>query len=164
MTKRFSIGSFIIGVVFGLLLTSIWFSGGELPSAVPIPLSSPSATSTGSSTLQQQGSNSNVVSISDQSAGNTVIVESVTIPPPGVWVAVREVNSNGLGNVLGAARVGGPRSNVPVPLLRATEPGRTYAIELYRDDGNGTFNLAADSVYVDFDTGEPVIVYFKTTR
>jgi len=66
--------------------------------------------------------------------------------------------------VLGAARVNGPRSFVSVSLLRATEPNSSYAIELYRDDCNGEFDLATDSVYVDFATGAPVIAYFTTTQ
>lgn len=89
-------------------------------------------------------------------------MESVTVPPPGVWVAVREVQGNDLGNVLGAARAAGPRSNLSVPLLRATKAGRQYAVELYRDDNGGSFDPAANSVYVDFDTGARAVAYFTT--
>ena len=105
---------------------------------------------------------SSVVSVGTQAAGSLVIVESVTVPPPGVWVAVREVNGNYLGNVLGATRVKGPRSAISISLLRATEPGLRYAIQLYRDDTGGEFDLSADSVYVDFATGAPAIAYFTT--
>jgi hypothetical protein len=92
-----------------------------------------------------------------------VLIASLTVPPPGVWVAVRELSAGELGNVLGAVRVGGPRSNVSIPLLRATEAGHQYAVELYRDDNNGVFDPAVNSVYVDFGTGARVVVYFKTT-
>ena len=102
--------------------------------------------------------------MSDQAAGSAVIVDSVTVPPPGVWVAVRETGGDTLGNVLGAMRVGGPRMNVSVPLLRATEPGHTYAVQLYRDDNNGLFDPTLNSVYVDFTTDARVVVYFKTTN
>jgi hypothetical protein len=120
---------------------------------------SPNATSTlPAATL------SGAISVQNQSPGESVAIESVTVPPPGVWVAVREVQGTDLGNVLGAARVGGPRSNFSVSLLRATEPGHTYAVELYRDDGSGNFDLANDSVYVDFDTGQRVVAYFTTTQ
>ncbi len=85
------------------------------------------------------------------------------VPPPGVWVAVRETSGRDLGNVLGATRVVGPHSNIEVSLLRPTEPNRTYAVELYRDDNNGAFDPAVNSVYVDFDTGARVVAYFTTT-
>ena len=88
----------------------------------------------------------------------------MTVPPPGVWVAVREVQGGDLGNVLGAARASGPRSNLSVPLLRATEPGHSYAVELYRDDNGGAFDPSVNSVYVDFTTGARVVEYFTTTK
>lgn len=101
------------------------------------------------------------VSVADQPAGNSAIVESVTVPPPGVWVAVRDMTGNMVGNILGAAHARGPVSLFEVPLLRSTVSGRTYAITLYRDDGDDAFDLEKDSAYVDFDTGERVLVLFK---
>lgn len=160
MKKHFSTSSFVLGVMCGMLITIAWFWGGNGVPLVPpsSPISS-SATSTISLPVE-----SGALSVSNQPAGNTVIVESVTVPPPGVWVAVREMQGGSLGNVLGAAYARGPRSNFPVPLLRATEPDRSYAIELYRNDASGTFDFAKDSVYIDFNTGAPVIAYFTTVK
>ncbi len=156
--KNFSNNSFVAGVMVGVLLTGFWFLGGNtMPGSSGSSLSQ--ATTTGIVNTK-----SSSVSVANQSAGETVMVESVTVPPPGVWVAVREVIGSDLGNVLGAARVNGPRSNVSVSLLRATEPGRTYAVQLYRDDDNGAFDVAVNSVYVDFDTGARVVAYFNTTE
>ena len=154
--KDFSLHSFVVGVMFGALLTGAWFFGDSAPLAL---FQSPPhiATSTPDS-LQKSGA----ISVADQPAGDSVVVESVTVPPPGVWIAVREVNAGELGNVLGAVRAGGPRTALEIPLLRTTEPGRTYAVELYRDDNNGAFDPAANSVYVDFDTGARVVAYFAT--
>ena len=141
----------------GLLLAAIYFFGdGTLVQFGSSPFF---ATSTSSGIFQEENS---AVSIADQSAGETVLVESVTVPPPGVWVAVREVTGGELGNVLGAARVGGPLSQVSIPLLRATLPGRSYAIQLYRDDNDGVFDPGKNSVYIDFDSGAPVITHFST--
>jgi hypothetical protein len=159
MIKHFSTNSFIVGIMFGILITGAWFFGGVSP-FMPASPSMPFATTSTMASVQKSGS----VSVSNQSSGDTVIVESVTVPPPGVWVAVREVNAGDLGNVLGAARVNGPRSNIEIPLLRATESGRPYAVQLYRDDGNGIFDVAVNSVYVDFDTGARVVAYFTTTN
>lgn len=107
---------------------------------------------------------SGAVEVADQTAGEIVLIDAVTVPPPGVWVAVRETAGSDLGNVLGAARVSGPQSDILVPLLRNTLPGRTYAVELYRDDNAGLFDPGVNSAYVDFDTGARVVERFHTER
>lgn len=150
--------SFIVGIMLGALLVGVWFFDGKTISLLPLTSSSLSATTTGS-TLPESGA----VSVANQPPGESVVVESVTVPPPGVWVAVRETSGADLGNVLGAARVVGPHASVTVSLLRPTEPSRSYAVELYRDDNNGAFDPAVNSVYVDFDTGARVVAYFSTT-
>lgn len=158
MMQRFSMSSFVAGVMLGVLSAGAWFFGNTVDFA-SFSSSSSLATTTDFSALQ-----SGAVSVARQSSGESVIVESVTVPPPGVWVAVREADGSTLGNVLGAARVVGPRSNVVVPLLRSTEPGRSYAVQLYRDDNNGEFAPSVNSVYVDFDTGARVVAYFTTAE
>lgn len=158
MNRYLSPHSFIAGIMLGALLTAAWFINKE---SVLMPPPSPTSTAV---TGVRSTSMSGAISVVDQPAGSEVVVESVTVPPPGVWVAVLEVSNNSLGNVLGAALVKGPRSNVPVQLLRSTDPGRQYAVQLYRDDESGTFDLTNDSVYVDFDTGSRVVAYFKTTE
>ncbi len=157
MMQRFSMGSFVAGVMLGALLVGAWLLGGADGLTFPASFS-PSSTTTESALLE-----SGAVSVADQPSGENVTVESVTVPPPGVWVAVREANGSDLGNVLGAARVVGPHSAVVVSLLRPTEPSRSYAVELYRDDNNGAFDPSINSVYVDFDTGARVVAYFTTT-
>ena len=153
---------FISGLFIGLLGALIWLSGGisSLP-ALPFPIEGQSTSTTGTPIgFSESGS----VSVTSQVAGMSVLVESVTVPPPGVWVAVREVAGRDLGNVLGAQKVGGPRTNVLVRLLRATETGNRYAVEVYRDDGDGVFDPATDSLYVDLETGMPAVSYFDTTE
>ncbi len=148
--------------MLGLLCASAWFTTKDaLPTALPLLNLNGQATTSTSTTRPQD---SGAVAVVAQPAGSTVTLESLTVPPPGVWVAVRETQGNDLGNVLGALRVTGPRSGVSIPLLRATLPGLQYAIELYRDDGNETFDLATESVYVDFATGLPVIATFTATN
>ena len=159
MMKNFSMTSFVSGFMLGVLFVATW-AFGDSPSLLPLTPASPSPSSSASKDFPESGA----ISVADQPAGLEVVVESLTVPPPGVWVAVREVNGNDLGNVLGAVRVDGPRSSVSISLLRATEPGLPYVVQLYRDDGSNTFDLASDSVYVDFATGAPVIVRFTTTN
>jgi hypothetical protein len=158
MKREFSPLSFTGGIVLGVLLATAWYLGGLTPAPV-----SPTADTANASTTAEHADSSGTVSVSDQSAGSSVSIASLTVPPPGVWVAVREVSAGALGNVLGAVRAGGPRMDFSVPLLRATEPGQTYAVELYRNNGDGVFDLSTDSVYVDFDTGSRVVAYFTTT-
>lgn len=151
--------SFVAGLMLGVLLAGAWFLGDGVSAYIPGQTASRLATST-ENLLRASGA----ISVADQPAGESVAIESVTVPPPGVWVAVREVIAGDLGNVLGAARVSGPRSGFSVPLLRPTESGRSYAVQLYRDDSGGAFSPATNSVYVDFDTGARVVTYFNTTN
>lgn len=158
MERVFSATSFAAGIVAGALLSAGWFLG-----IVHLPLASPASAPEATTTALAQES-SGAIAVSDQSAGGDVLIESVTVPPPGVWVAVRDALEGGeLGNVLGALRVGGPRTAVRIPLLRGTDPGRRYVVELYRDDADGGFDPARNSVYVDFSTGARVVEYFSTT-
>lgn len=149
--------SFVAGFTFGVLIIGMWAFGNS-PS-LPFPKVQDPAPEADAAWVPDSGA----ISVTDQPAGTSVFIESLTVPPPGVWVAIREVSRGALGNVLGALRVNGPHTNIEISLLRATEPGRSYAVELYRDDGGNTFDLANDSVYVDFATSVPVIAYFKTT-
>jgi len=145
------------------MLGILFFAGWSLNNNFPLPSMLPAFESdTPLQVPTKLTPVSGAVSVTNQPAGPQVTIESVTVPPPGVWIAVREVVGNDLGNVLGAVRVTGPRSSVSIPLLRATQPGSSYAIELYRDGGNDVFDLSTDSVYVDFTTGAPVIAYFTT--
>ncbi len=157
MMQRFSTTSFILGVMFGALVSAAWFLNG--PTGLTPFSSSPFLATTVDSLLPQ----SSAIIVADQSAGPSVTIESVTIPSLPIWVAVLETNGHELGNVLGAARILGSHSSITVTLLRATEPNRTYAVELYRDDNYGVFDPSENSVYVDFDTGMRAVSYFTTT-
>lgn len=152
-----ALGAFVLGV----LVTSAWFLEARLPGA------GTSETDTGTSSAQSAASpatpTTGIVAVHDQAAGSSVLVDSVEVPTPGVWVAVAELKSGELGNILGAARVTAPASQVLVNLLRPTVPQMTYAVVLYRDNGDGSFDPKSDSVYVDFETGERVVALFTTT-
>lgn len=159
MMQYFSMGSFVAGVMLGVLLAGAWFSGDSAGFSF-LPLSSSPLTTATAPSVPESGA----VSVAPQPSGESVTITSITVPSSGVWVAVRETNGIDLGNVLGAARVIGPHNSVTVSLLRPTEPGRSYAVQLYRDDNNDVFDPAINSVYVDFDTGARVVSYFTTTE
>src|SRR5437870_4543809 len=99
MKKHFSMSSFVGGFMLGALFVGVWVASNDF--SLPTSLaSSPLQTTTAKSAPE-----SGAIAISDQPAGAHVRIESVTVPPPGVWVAVREVSGSDLGNVLGAVRV-----------------------------------------------------------
>ena len=161
MLARFSTTSFVAGVMVGMLVAGAWFFRGDISLSSDAQALPP----TGHTDLSSRASGA--VEVADQPAGTSVMIVSVTVPPPGVWIAVRELEGlpgqgETLGSVLGATRVGGPRREVAIDLLRATFPARRYAVELYRDDAGVVFAPGKNSVYVDFDTGAPVIAYFMT--
>ena len=152
---------FLIGLALGALAASAWFLG----ETVFITTEPASETTASSTPLATPADKSGTLAVSNQPAGMTVVVDTETVPPPGVWVAVRDVNTDGtLGNILGAARAHGPVANFSIPLLRATVPGTQYAVILYRENGDGVFDPPEDSVYVDFDSGSRVVQYFTTTQ
>ncbi len=153
-TKEISLA--VIGLMVGLVVGATWHFNEFLPLLPTQP------TAVSASTTNTLPPESGTVTVSDQKAGSTALIDSVTVPPPGVWVAVQDVNADGtLGSVLGASRVRHPATNVTVDLLRPTVAGTQYAVVLYRDDNNGVFARATDSRYVDFDTGSPVEELFK---
>ncbi|MHB1163444.1 MAG: DUF7282 domain-containing protein [Minisyncoccota bacterium] len=164
MRKNFSLNSFTVGFMLGAILVGAWFLGGNLSTGT-LPATAPSLTTNVTSASEVTPSPNGALAVADQPAGSSVTVESVTVPPPGVWIAVQETENGALGNVLGATRVHGPLSGVVVNLLRNTEPGQTYAVVLYRDGGDGgVFDLKIDSVYVDLDSGKRVLALFRTER
>ncbi len=165
---------FIFGFALGALTIIAWDnapqqiknSGVSTTSGISTTTSAKNKTATSTEkvpALFSTGVGTGRVTVTNQSAGDSVLVESVTVPPPGVWVAVRETYGKRLGNILGAAYVRGPRSNLSVGLSRNTQPNRLYVIELYRPGPKeGVFNVKTESVYVDLGTGRGVIVPFQT--
>lgn len=134
----------IIAIVAALLILGGWWAFTQSPSpsspedaeaaggnadgdSVPIDVSAgPSTTSDGEA-----------VSVSDQQAGETVMLDSVTFSETG-WVAIRDDR----GWTLGAKRFEpGTYSDVAMTLLRATEAGQRYQALLYIDDGDKQFDF-----------------------
>jgi hypothetical protein len=149
----------IAAFIIGILAASAWFFELRLEKMKDQATDTASST-TSSATIQD--SSHGAVAVHDQQAGDSVLIDSVDVPAPGVWIAVAEIRGSDLGNILGAARALGPADNTFVPLLRATIPGKEYAVVLYRDNGDGSFDHTSDSVYVDFASGERVVAPFKT--
>lgn len=90
------------------------------------------------------------VSVSDQEAGESVVIDELTFDAPS-WAAVREAEDGEMGSVLGAKwRPAGEYSDLDVSLLRGTEAGKMYYVTIYQDNGDKEFQHAADTL-VDVD-------------
>jgi DNA-binding beta-propeller fold protein YncE len=102
-----------------------------------------------------------LVTVTDQMPGGAVSVERVEINEDG-WVVVHETEAGHVLNALGAARLdAGTHESVRVDLLRETNPGGTYAIILYTDNGNKEFEIRGDLPMIDAE-GNPVMQSFRT--
>lgn len=82
--------------------------------------------------------NGEALVVSNQSAGNTVLVTSAVVNAPS-WITVREE-----GWILGAARIEESGTNIVVPLLRGTEAGNNYEVVIYVDNGDRQFDHLSD--------------------
>lgn len=103
----------------------------------------------------------NTVLVSDQLAGDRVLLEEVELAVSG-WVVVHEDLNGSLGNALGAARFdAGTHERGYVKLLRNTEVNQNYYIVLYEDNGDGAFSLTDDTLLANTDNG-PISETFKT--
>lgn len=87
------------------------------------------------------------ITVSDQMAGNVVVLDQVTFPAANGWVVVREYDNDVAGNTLGAARFDTQTGLIPqsVTLLRATEAGHDYQVVFYIENGDDEFSLTSDS-------------------
>jgi hypothetical protein len=95
------------------------------------------------------------VVVPDQKAGISINLDSATYPVSEGWIGVREYNNDQLGYILGVVRFSESQGLVPsaITLQRSTTPGNRYAVVIFTEDGDFTFNLAGD-VQIDtiFDT------------
>lgn len=90
-------------------------------------------------------SGENILVVSNQPAGDKVVVSMVSIAMNG-WVTVRETDANGaLGNILGARRFNaGKYFGETVELLRGTKEDAVYAVVLHADDGDREFDYTRE--------------------
>ncbi len=87
----------------------------------------------------------NILVVSNQPAGDKVIVSMVSVGANG-WVTVRETNASGaLGNILGARRFNaGKYFGETIELLRGMSEDKVYAVVLHADDGDREFDYTRE--------------------
>ncbi|MAF59492.1 MAG: hypothetical protein QF858_02780 [Candidatus Pacebacteria bacterium] len=98
------------------------------------------------------------IHVSNQSSGDSVIIEKVVLEEDG-WVVIHEGTESSIGNALGATRLDAGEHQTTVELLRATEAGNIYRAVLYRDSGDRAFGLDKDFPVID-SSGGPVMTMF----
>jgi hypothetical protein len=87
-----------------------------------------------------------VIVVNDQPAAATVAIESATYPVGEGWIGVRQYTDEKLGYILGVVRFSESQGLVPedIILQTPTKAGSTYAVVVFREDGDFDFNLAGD--------------------
>lgn len=146
---------FLPGAVVGATIVWLAMSMAPAPAAVPITLPSDTQDSEPSSTQTDEPENaasptpntsgSSRIHAEDQPAGRAVLIKRVDLDKTS-WIAVRDYADMKIGNVLGAVRrEPGISENVVVDLLRATEPGKQYAVVIFADNGDGAFDTKTDT-------------------
>ena len=87
----------------------------------------------------------NSVTVSDQLAGDRVLIKEITFAISG-WAVVHEDIGGFPGNALGAQRFDiGSFENGYIDLLRNTENNKLYYVILYEDKGNADFDIKEDT-------------------
>lgn len=161
-------GIFVAGLIIGaglMLLFPVGKNADDKMADADTTMEEGDAMKEGDSTMEdkdaQVSGSSSAIEVVDQPAGRATLVARAALPALG-WVVVHEVQADGtLGNALGASRrEAGVHQGVVVDLLRGTEPGKTYAVLVYEDNGNKTFELHDDAVVpasrADFKAEIPV--------
>lgn len=138
-----------IGVALGLIIGDI--AGVALFKEKGVSVASPAPVAEATSTPY-------AIEVAAQHAGSSVLVSSARVATT-TWIAVRESNGDLLGRILGARRVpAGENKDVVVELLRPTLPHLMYAVVMYTDDGDLSFDNKLDAL-VEQD-GSPVVFPF----
>lgn len=172
---------FVSGFVIGALIISLvarqgWLSmnnttgtneedaGQEIDQGTGTPDNGTSATTSDDGVIgvdADVSAENTAVTIVDQAAGESVLVQRAVLPVNG-WIVVHEIVNGHVSNALGAARRDtGVHEDVSVSLLRDTEAGREYIVVLYEDNGNGTFEIHSDLPILGAG-GQPVMAQFST--
>ncbi len=125
--------AFVLGLLIGFIIGNM--SAGKFAGGVnTIPNNSAVSTSTSVSASSTSSLSAEWVSVSDQPAGNSVTLATLSLDK-NYWVAIRDhIESTTTPRVLGARKIfAGNYQNASIYVSRATVPGATYDVVLYND-------------------------------
>lgn len=95
------------------------------------------------------------ITVNDQPAGSHIEMVSATYPVSEGWVGVRSYEDGQVGRILGVMRFSEEQGLVPdgITLVTPTVAGQTYAIVVFKEDGDRSFDLTKDiQLETVFDT------------
>jgi hypothetical protein len=94
------------------------------------------------------------LSVTNQVAGDTVVLGEVEYPANEGWIVVRDYADGTAGKILGAARYNLTDGLMPtsVSLLRKTVKGNTYQVQFYTESGDKAFSTKDDAAVVGGET------------
>ena len=151
--------SFIFGLLIGALL--VWaFMGGSHDDIKEEPKDDETEQTATSTESANEGNESEAtpepvanlpmgdgsVTVADKKAGREVKLGEVTYPIEEGWIGVREYNDGKLGYINGVIRFSKAGNVVPstIPLVTPTVAGREYAVMMFTNGGDKSFNGASD--------------------
>lgn len=158
--------SFVVGLLIGGML--VWaFSGpsADAPQTVVVDetaeeseeqtaaeggeeMSEPQEAETPTTPTLEVGDGN--VEVQNQAAGMSVTLDRATYPIEEGWIGVRDYDNGQLSFIKGVVRFSAAAGLVPqeIVLQVPTQPGEEYAVVMFSEDGDNTFNPAGD-VQVD---------------
>lgn len=138
--------SFVVGVIVGVAGYALVNHNN---SAIPVTdpsLASQTDISTSTAMAAVSGSS---VSVSDQSAGNSVSLSNIVLAHDG-WVAIHDDVNGVPGRILGAKLFpAGTTATGSVALLRNTVAGTSYFAVIHASDGDIVFTPKTDKILYD---------------
>ena len=142
-TLTYLLAAAFMGLVLGVLITWAFFT--DTPSRIETStIEIPNLDLSGTATTSRTSGGTSSLSVPDQPAGTTVVIDRADVAE-GQWVVIHEERLGGLGNVLGAARFIGDAKAGAVELLRGTRADALYYVVIYADNGDGSFSLEDDT-------------------
>lgn len=86
------------------------------------------------------------VAVSDQPASDLIAIDRVVYPIAEGWIGVRDYNDGQLGFIKGVIRFSASAGIAPeaIPLQLGTVAGDTYAVVMFKDNGDAVFSPAGD--------------------
>lgn len=156
------IGALIIGLIAGVLVSGFFvgsdekgdmsYDDGNNAMSDEVALGDDTNTTADSSEQNELeavadigiGEGQGSVTVSDQSAGDLVVIDSITVESDS-WVTVRESLEGRLTNIIGVGLVNaGTQTNLEVTLDRPTQAGNMYYVTIFGDNGDRLFNYVVD--------------------
>jgi len=113
-------------------------------------------------TFNNQSQIVNSIEVKDQLPGNAVIVSNIALNT-GAFVVVQQAQKGFYGTVIGAKFFERGERPAVIPVNPATQAGQSYMVGLYKDDGDGKFDVTKDTPIKD-SAGYAILQSFNVVK